>query len=92
MPPSKRNWKRRLQKMLEVCRKKDRIRREAPEPCEIIITKFETVTEYGTEGEEIKRRLPKKVNITRKINETKKLLKTYTAEEKVKEIEKIFSK
>lgn len=78
--------------MLEVCRKKDKVRKAAPEQSEIIITKYETVTEYGTEGEEIKRRLPKKVNITRKINETKKLLKNYTAEEKVKEIEKIFSK
>lgn len=62
------------------------------EPHDIIVTKYETKTEYLEDGSRVEKRVPVQVNITKKINETKKLLKTTTAEQKMAEIEKIFSK
>lgn len=59
---------------------------------DIIIEKLtyqETVTENGIIE---KKPTYKKVNLTKKINETAKLLKTNTAEEKIKELEKIFTR
>ena len=80
--------------MLEVLKRKGHIfkLKEVPENADIIITKYETKTEYTDDGSKLEKRVPIKVNITKKINETKKLLKTTTAEQKMAEIEKIFSK
>lgn len=60
---------------------------------EIVITKYETQVEYK-DGAKIERRIPKKVNITKKINETAKLFKKEqtSAEQKLAELEKVFSK
>ena len=66
--------------------------KEEPQQADIIVTKYETKTEYTDDGSKLEKRVPIKVNITKKINETKKLLKTTTAEQKTAEIEKIFSK
>jgi hypothetical protein len=59
---------------------------------DIIITKYEKQITYDEEGNKIEKRIPIKVNITRKVNESAKLIKEYKAEEKLAEIEKIFSK
>lgn len=59
---------------------------------DIIITKYEKQITYDEEGNKIEKRIPVKVNITRKVNESAKLIKEYKAEEKLAEIEKIFSK
>lgn len=59
---------------------------------DIIITKYEKQTIYDEEGNKIEKRIPVKVNITRKVNESAKLIKEYKAEEKLAEIEKISTK
>jgi predicted ATP-dependent endonuclease of OLD family len=58
-------------------------------PQDIIVKRVSYVTEYDEEGNEIKKRKEKLVNITKKINETKKLIKTNTAEEKLAAFDKI---
>ena len=58
---------------------------------DIIVTKYETVVTYEN-GAKIERRKPKKVNVTKLVNETKKLIKAQTAEEKLAELEKVFTK
>jgi hypothetical protein len=58
---------------------------------DIIVTKYETVVTYEN-GAKIERRKPKKVNVTKLVNETKKLIKMQTAEEKLAELEKVFTK
>ena len=60
---------------------------------DIVITKYETEEEYK-DGAKIERRVPKKINITKKINETAKLYKKEqtSAEQKLAELEKVFSK
>lgn len=58
---------------------------------DIIVTKYETVITYEN-GAKIERRKPKKVNVTKLVNETKKLIKAQTAEEKLAELEKVFTK
>ena len=80
--------------MLEVLKLKEG-RRKLPgvvESHDIIIKKYETVVEYNANGDKTEKRVPITINITKKINETKKLIKTATAEQKMAEIEKIFSK
>ena len=59
---------------------------------DIIITKYEKKTTYSDQGDMIIRRIPVKVNITKKVNETAKLIKEQTAAEKLAELEKIFTK
>lgn len=54
---------------------------------DIIIKKVTYTTSYDTEGNEIKKRVITKVNLTKKINETAKVLKTMTAEEKIANIQ-----
>lgn len=61
---------------------------------DIIVTKHETQVEYR-DGMRIERRLARQVNITKMVNETKKLIKRDTAtliKNKVKELEKICSR
>ena len=61
-------------------------------PKDIVITKYRTDIDYDKDGNEIKKRTPVTVNITKKMNESKKLVKKFTAEEKLEELEKIFTK
>lgn len=49
---------------------------------DIIVNRVSTQIEYK-DGAKIEKRVITPVNITKKINETKKLLKNYTAEEKI---------
>ena len=56
---------------------------------EIITVKYVEKTIYNEDGSLTIKRIPEKVNITRKVNESKKLIKTYTDEEKMAEIERI---
>lgn len=58
---------------------------------EIIVNKVSWETEVAENGDIIKKRKIKKVNITKKINEEKKLIKNNQAEEKLAELEKIFN-
>lgn len=78
--------------MLEVERKKHYNVQPAPIPKDIIITKYEEKTEYLKDGTKQIKKIKREINITKKINETKKILKNYSAEEKLQEIEKVFSK
>lgn len=57
---------------------------------DIIITRIETVIENDGETE-TRKRVKNYINLTKKINESKKLIKNYTAEEKIAELEKIFT-
>lgn len=64
-------------------------------PCadqEIIITKIRQVQEATEEGKLVIYEKEKKVNLSKKINETSKILKLQNAQEKLKEIEQIFTK
>ena len=58
---------------------------------EIVITKYEEEITYEN-GAKIIRKIPHNVNITKMVNESKKLVKNYTAEEKLAELEKVFTK
>ena len=78
--------------MLEVCKNQKVFRtQELKQPANIIVTKHEEQTTYEN-GARITKRIPKKVDVTALVNETKKLIKTMTAEEKIAEVEKIFTK
>lgn len=57
---------------------------------DIVITKYETKIEYNEKGDEIRKRIPVKVNITKKVNEQAKLIKVNTAEQTLAELEEIF--
>lgn len=74
-----------IEKMTEE-RKKNRRKKD------IIVTKYEKKIEYDKDGNEVIKRIPINVNITKKVNESKKLIKNYTAEQKIEELERIFSK
>lgn len=78
--------------MLEIERKKHHNVEPVPAPADIIIHKFEEKTEYLKDGTKQIKKVKKEINLTKKINETKKLLKNYSAEEKLQEIEKVFTK
>lgn len=65
------------------CRKPDK--KKYPE---IITIKYQEKTIYNEDGSKTVKRIGEKVNITKKVNESKKLIKTYTAEEKMAEIER----
>lgn len=79
--------------MLEV-EKKARLQKKQkshPQSKDIIVIKYEKNIEYKTDGTKIERRVPKKVNITKMVNERKKVIKTNKAQETLDEIEKIFT-
>ena len=65
---------------------------EMPAIKDTIVKKLEIVNDFNEKGEMLTRKVYKKVNLTKLANETKKLLKTQTAEEKLAELEKVFSK
>ena len=69
-------------------------RKEIPEykQKDIIITKYKNETTYNEDGSKTVKRVPVMVNITKKVNETAKLVKEQTATEKLAELEKIFTK
>lgn len=81
--------------MLEILKKAKQPKKGAKEKDkpnrDIFVTKYEELIEYKN-GEKIIKRVPKVVNITKKVNETKKLIKNYSAEEKLIELERIFTK
>ena len=87
-----------MEKMLEIYRKPTHapvITKEIKEQLrtkDIIITKYKDEETVNEDGSITHKRIPINVNITKKINEEKKLIKTYTAEEKLIELEKVFSK
>jgi hypothetical protein len=57
---------------------------------DIYVTKTKTIVTYEN-GCRVERQVKKEVNITKMMNESKKLVKQNTAQEKLNEIEKIFS-
>lgn len=65
---------------------------EMPAIKETVVRKLEIVNDFNEKGEMITKRVYKKVNLTKLANETKKLIKTQTAEQKLAEMEKIFTK
>ena len=64
---------------------------EAEKPKDIIVTKIATRTTVNSEGDIVIKRVKTRVNLTKKINETKKMIKIDTAQEKLEEIERIYS-
>lgn len=61
-----------------------------PKKRDIIIKKAKKTIEYK-EGCEIHKTTYENVNITKKVNETKKLIQGLTAEQKIQELEKLFT-
>ena len=80
--------------MLEVCRPQTQHVKEEdiPKKKDIIITRYTTTTEYDKNRNQIIKRIPKQVNITKVVNESKKLLKRQNAEKTLAELEKYFTK
>ena len=80
--------------IIQVFNKEKPIRKDLPqyEEKDIIITKFKKETKYNDDGSETIIRIPVKVNITKKVNETAQIIKEQTATEKLAELEKIFTK
>lgn len=66
------------------CRKPDTLKYP-----EIITVKYSEKTVYNEDGSKTVKRIGEKVNVTKKVNESKKLVKTYSAEEKLQEIERL---
>lgn len=61
---------------------------------DVYVVKYEIKTEYEN-GAKITRRVPKKINITKLVNETKKMVKRDQASivlQKCRELEKAFTK
>lgn len=58
---------------------------------DIIVKKYHEEQTVNDKGEKIIKRVPTLVNITKKVNETAKLVKEQTAAEKLAAMEKIFS-
>ncbi len=59
---------------------------------DIIITKYEIKEDFDEEGNRIIKRIEKKINLTRKINETTKLLKIDTLKDKYEKVKEIFER
>lgn len=78
--------------MLEIERKPEKPKLYQVEQRDIIITKYKETTIYNEDGSILTKKEPVQVNITKKVNETKKMIKNYTAEEKLAELEKVFTK
>lgn len=62
-----------------------------PPAKDIIVTKTIDVEEEKEDGTKIIKKQKTKVNITKKVNETAKLIKNKSAEEKLAELEKVFT-
>ena len=61
------------------------------ENCDIIIQRKKEVIKHNEDGSYTVSYETENVNITAKVNESKKLIKNATAVEKLKEIEKVFT-
>ena len=59
---------------------------------DIYVTKQEIKEEYNEKGQKITTNIEKKVNLTKKINETAKLLKIDTLQEKYDKLKEILEK
>lgn len=59
---------------------------------DIIVNKIKWETIIGEDGTIIKKRKNKKINLTKKMNETKKLIKNDNAAKKLAELEEILNK
>lgn len=59
---------------------------------DVIVTKYKTIEKVNNDGSIIITNEPQNVNITKLVNEQKKMIKNYSAEEKLIELEKIFTK
>ncbi len=59
---------------------------------DIIITKYEIKEDFDEEGNRIIKRIEKKINLNRKINETAKLLKIDTLKDKYEKVKEIFER
>lgn len=57
---------------------------------DLIITRYEKKIEYKGEIK-TETRIPKKINVTKLVNETKKLIKKEKASDKIDELIKVFS-
>lgn len=62
---------------------------EEMKPKDIIVKRLEMVTEETEEGFQIKKPTYYKINITQKVNETKKLVKVNKAQETIKKLDEI---
>lgn len=80
--------------MLEVCKKETEQKNysEIPEPKDIITSRIIEKVEYKNDGSKLIKYEKEYTNITKKINETAKMLKQLTAEDKIKELEEILKK
>lgn len=87
-----------MERMLEICRKPAKVPKmtaeiqQAIKIKEIVITKYKTVETVNDDKSINIKKIPVNVNITKLVNEQKKLVKNYSAEEKLQELEKIFTK
>lgn len=78
--------------MLEVMKKNNNNYKLTPaKRTDIIVTKFEKKTEVQEDGTIITKTIPKNVNITKLVNETKKLVKRDLAQEKLNELKSIYT-
>lgn len=66
--------------------------KNAAKPRDIIVARHKKVTSYNDNGDEITKTQISYVNISKKVNESKKLIKTDSAAEKLAQLEKIFTK
>lgn len=85
---------RRGKEMLQATNK-DRFRnnrKKAPRIEDIIVTRYNEKTTYDNDGTKKTKRVPQRINITKLVNETKKLIKQDKAIDKVQELKKFFSK
>lgn len=69
----------------------DKNQMEQNGPYDIIVNKISFKEERDKDGNLTIKRTKKKVNLTKKINETAKLIKKDIATEKIEEIEKIYT-
>lgn len=86
--------------MLEVMKKKEEklhnvnLKEQTPLNFEIITTRYKEQRVYNDDGTVTLKRVPERINITKKVNETKKLIKEEHAKtiEKLAELEKALQK
>lgn len=78
--------------MLEVCRKKYGRPKEIKKH-DTFTERTETKVTYDEKtGDKIEKRVSKKINVTKLVNERKKLLKERSAQETLNQLEKILTK
>lgn len=78
--------------MLEVMNKNRNTKLKNPKKEDVYVAKVEEIITYDEEGNEVKKRKTSYTNVTKLVNETKKLIKVNIAEQKIDEVKKILSK